>query len=249
MTEDCEIEPTTDNEIEPIEDGGTEPIEDNETEPAEDNETESAEEKPGFWQRYKWLFIGAAALIGGFLVGLGIVRFADRSYSYHGTVIQSPHRATDFTLVGLDDRPVNLSDFTGKAVMLYFGYTFCPDVCPASMVELAKAMELLGKDAEKVQVIMISVDPERDTTEKLNEYVTHFDPSFIGITGRENEVEAVATMYGIFYEKHEGTAATGYLIDHTASVVTIDPYGYLRLIYPFNTPAEDIAEDLKHLVN
>ncbi len=96
---------------------------------------------------------------------------------------------------------------------------------------------------------MISIDPDRDSPESLAEYVTHFDPSFIGITGSEDEVAAVATQYGIFYEKHEGTAATGYLIDHTASVVVIDPDGYLRLVYPFGTPANDIAEDIRHLVN
>ncbi|UCC53662.1 MAG: SCO family protein [Anaerolineaceae bacterium] len=213
------------------------------------NEAVTVAEQAGIWQRYKWLLIGAAALILGLLVGLAIIRIFGSPYTYHGTVIQSPDLAADFTLTGLNGEPVSLHDFRGQAVMIYFGYTFCPDVCPATMVELAQASEMLGKDAEKVQVILISLDPDRDTPQKLNEYVTHFDPSFIGITGSEDEIAAVATLYGIFYEKHEGTVATGYLIDHTASVVTIDPDGYLRLVYPFNTPAEDIAEDLQHLVN
>ncbi len=213
-------------------------------------DTPTIEEEPaGFWARYKWLVIGVAALIMGLLVGWAIISFIGSPYTYHGTVIQSPDPDSNFTLTGPGGQEVNLRDFRGQAVLLYFGYTFCPDVCPATLVELAQATDILGDDAQKTQVIMVSIDPERDTPEKLEEYVTHFDPSFIGVTGTEDEVAAVATQYGIFYEKHDGTVATGYLIDHTASVVVIDPDGYLRLVYPFGTPAQDIAEDLSHLVN
>jgi protein SCO1/2 len=212
-------------------------------------ETTTIEEDSGMWQQYKWLLVGGIALILGLLVGWAIIGLFGTPYTYHGTVIQSPVPAGNFTLTGSGGEPVNLHDFRGQAVLLYFGYTFCPDVCPATLVELAQANEQLGDDAQKAQVIMISVDPDRDTPEKLEEYVTHFDPSFIGITGSEDEVAEVATMYGIFYEKHEGTVATGYLIDHTASVVVIDPDGHLRLVYPFGMPAEDIAEDIRHLVN
>ena len=185
----------------------------------------------------------------GFLVGWAIISLIGTPYTYHGTLIQSPEPDRNFTLTGPGGEAVSLRDFRGKAVLLYFGYTFCPDVCPATMVELARATEMLGEDANKTQVIMISVDPDRDSPEKLADYVTHFDPSFIGVTGSEDEVAAVATQYGIFYEKHEGTVASGYLIDHTASVVVVDADGYLRLVYPFGTAAEDIAEDLGHLVN
>jgi protein SCO1/2 len=212
-------------------------------------ETATIEEEPGLRQRYKWLVISASALILGLLVGWAIITLIGAPYTYHGTVIQSPKLDKNFALTGPDGKQVNLRDYRGQAVLLYFGYTFCPDVCPATMVELAQAIELLGTDGRKAQVIMISLDPERDSPQSLEKYVTHFDPSFIGITGTDDEVAAVATQYGIFYEKHEGTVATGYLIDHTASVVVIDPDGYLRLIYPFGTPAEDIAEDIRHLVN
>jgi protein SCO1/2 len=216
---------------------------------AQGTETAPLEEPAGFWPRYKWPVIGGLALVLGLLVGWVLINLIGTPYTYHGTLIQSPDRDRNFTLTGAGGEGISLYDFRGKAVLLYFGYTFCPDVCPATMVELAQANQLLGDDAGQVQVIMISIDPDRDTPEKLAEYVTHFDPSFLGITGSEDEVAAVATQYGIFYEKHEGTVATGYLIDHTASVVVIDPDGYLRLVYPFGTPAEDIAEDLKHLVN
>lgn len=212
-------------------------------------ETETIEEDSGMWQRYKWLLIGGAALILGLVAGWVTIRLIRTPYTYHGTIIQSPEPARNFTLTGPGGEQVSLQDFHGQAVLLYFGYTFCPDVCPATLVELAQANKLLGDDAQKAQVIMISVDPDRDTPEKLEEYVTHFDPMFIGITGSEDEVAEVATQFGVFYEKHEGTVATGYLIDHTASVVVIDQDGHLRIIYPFGTPAKDIAEDIRHLVN
>ncbi|MDX1413623.1 MAG: SCO family protein [Candidatus Promineifilaceae bacterium] len=201
------------------------------------------------WPRYRWLIIGTAALVLGLAAGWLIIKMLLGSYTYHGTVIQSPEPANNFTLTGKDGKPVSLSDFQGKVVLIYFGYTFCPDVCPATMVELANAVEHLGGEAAQTQVIMVSVDPARDTKEVLNEYVTHFNPSFVGLTGSEDEIAAAATPLGIFYEKHEGTAASGYLIDHTASVIAIDPDGYLRLIYPFNTPGSAIAEDVLHLMN
>jgi len=143
---------------------------------------------------------------------------------------------------------VSLNDFRGKVVLLYFGYTYCPDVCPATLVELKQAVAEIGNKADRVQVIMISVDPERDTPAQLQEYVNHFHESFIGLTGTEEEILGITTQYGVFYEKHEGTANSGYLIDHTATVTVIDREGHLRLLYSFNTPSEDIAEDLRYLV-
>lgn len=212
------------------------------------NETSTIEQQVT-GPKLRWVVIGAIALILGLLVGWLLVNFVVTPYTYHGTLIQSPNLADNFTLTGPGGEPVSLSDFRGKAVLIYFGYTFCPDVCPATMVELAKANELLGDDSEKAQVIMISVDPARDTPQKLQDYVTYFDPAFIGITGNEDEIAAAATPFGIYYEKHEGTVNTGYLIDHTASVVVVDPEGFLRLVYSFNTPGKAIAEDIRHLVN
>ncbi|MCS6844582.1 MAG: SCO family protein [Caldilineales bacterium] len=169
-------------------------------------------------------------------------------YQYHGLYLESPKPAADFTLTGAGGRPVSLSDFQGKVVLLYFGYAFCPDVCPTTMTEVAKAVQALGKRAEDVQVIMISVDPERDTPDRLAEYVAYFDPRFIGLTGTPDEIADVATLYGIFYEKHEGTAATGYLVDHTATVTVVDRQGRVRLVWPFGTTGEDMASDLKQLL-
>ena len=200
-----------------------------------------------------WIFVF------GVLVGIGIIAVLAlprmRPYNFHGTVLQSPQPAPDFELNATNGQTVRLSDFKGKLVLLYFGYTFCPDVCPTSLSKLAEAMDLLGRQADNVQVIMISVDPERDTPEMLSEYMRFFHPSFIGVTGTPDEIAEVATLYGIYYQAHEGTQATGYLVDHTASVMVIDKEGHLKLVYPYTAPgqdvyiaADDIAADLAYLL-
>ena len=193
-----------------------------------------------------WLFI--LGLVGGLVLVFFVVLPKMRPYTFHGTVLQSPQPAPDFELNAANGQKVSLKDFEGDLVLLYFGYTFCPDVCPTTLSELSKALDILGSEAKNVQVIMISVDPQRDTPEILAEYVTHFHPSFIGVTGAPEEIAQVAALYGIFYEAHEGTAATGYLVDHTATVMVIDQEGHLKLVFPFGTPAEDIAADLAYLL-
>ena len=193
-----------------------------------------------------WIFV--LGLVLGLVLVAVIALPRLQPYTFHGTVLQSPKPAPDFELTANLGQKVSLKDFKGKVVMLYFGYTFCPDVCPATLSELRGTMDILDAQAKDVQVIMISVDPERDTPEMLAEYVTHFHPSFLGVTGTPEEIAEVTTLYGIFYEAHEGTEATGYLVDHTATVMVIDQEGYLKLVFPFGTPAEDIAEDLEQLL-
>ena len=202
-----------------------------------------------FWQNP----IFRLALLGlGIGVALGALFLVIRPFfgptEWHGVEFQSTQPVTNFTLTGPGEQPVSLVDFRGKVVMLYFGYTFCPDVCPATMVELRDAMENLGKRSQDVQVIMVTLDPERDTVEVLEEYVAHFDDSFIGLTGTPDELIAVTAPMGIFHEKHEGSEASGYLIDHTATVAVLDKTGKLRLAYLFGTTGEEMAADLKYLV-
>jgi len=197
-------------------------------------------------KRTIWLFI--LGLLGGLALVLFMILPLMRPYTFHGTVLQSPQPAPDFELTAANGKKVSLKNFKGDLVLLYFGYTFCPDVCPATLAELRGAIDILGKEANHVQVMMISVDPERDTPEMLAEYVTHFHPSFLGVTGTPEQIAQVAALYGIFYEAHEGTAATGYLVDHTATVMVVDQEGHLKLVFPFGTLAEEIAEDLAHLL-
>ena len=200
-----------------------------------------------------WFFVFGVLLGIVFIAVIALSRM--RPYKFHGTVLQSPQPAPDFALNAANGQTIRLSDFNGKLVMLYFGYTFCPDVCPTSLSKLADAMDILGKQADDVQVIMISVDPARDTPEMLSEYMSFFHPSFIGVTGTPDEIAEVATLYGIYYQAHEGTLATGYLVDHTASVMVIDQDGHLKLVYPYTSPdqdvyisANDIAADLAYLL-
>ncbi|MCA9969519.1 MAG: SCO family protein [Anaerolineales bacterium] len=167
--------------------------------------------------------------------------------TYYGTTWPSPQPAADFTLQSAAG-PVSLSDFDDKVVLLYFGYTFCPDVCPGTLADLAQVVRELDDDAENLQVIMITVDPERDTPEQLADYMQHFHPSFVGLSGTTAEIGTVAADYGVFFERHAGTAATGYLVDHTARVFVIDRQGEYWLSFPFGMARDEMAADLRNVL-
>jgi protein SCO1/2 len=184
----------------------------------------------------------------GFVLIVGLVTVLLRPYQFHGAVLQTRKAATDFTLTAAGDKPVSLSDYRGKLVVLYFGYTFCPDVCPTTLAEVAKAMQKLGKKAEDVQVIMVTVDPERDTPERLAEYMAYFNPGFVGLSGTPEQIAAAAAPFGVYYQKEEGTAATGYVVDHSATVNVLDREGRVKLMWPFGTDGDAMAADLAHLL-
>ena len=174
-------------------------------------------------------------LLGGSSPGFA----GEQPHVFHGIVSQSPPRAADFTLTAHTGKPARLSDFQGKLVLLYFGYTSCPGICPTTLAEVAQALHTLGpQEAEKIQVLMISVDPERDTPTRLAEYVTHFHPSFLGLTGTPEEIATTAASHGIYYRKYAGTAAHSYLVDHTSMVIVVDVKGVVRLLFPFGTPVQ-----------
>lgn len=184
----------------------------------------------------------------GFVLIVVLATALLRPYHFNGLVLQTPKPAADFTLTAAGGRPVSLSDYRDKLVVLYFGYTFCPDVCPTTLAEVTKAVHKLGKKAEDVQVIMVTVDPERDTPERLAEYMAYFDPSFVGVSGTPEQIAAAAAPYGIYYQKHEGTAATGYLVDHTATINVLDREGRVKLVWPFGTDGDAMAADLAQLL-
>ncbi len=154
----------------------------------------------------------------------------------------------EHVLPDADGGEFSLAASSDNVLLVYFGYTSCPDVCPTTLADMKQVMQLLGKKADKVQFIMISVDPERDTPERMQAFVTHFDPRFLGLTGSAEDIARIAAAYGIYYQKHEGTAASGYLVDHTASLLVLDPQGYLRLLLPPTLTPAEVAEDLNHLV-
>lgn len=144
----------------------------------------------------------------------------------------------------------SLKDFRGKLVVLFFGYTHCPDVCPTTLADMAAAFKLMPAEAAKqVQVLFVSVDPERDSAEMLKQYVPYFHPSFLGLLGTPDEVAAAAKEFRIHYRKHVEPGATDYLVDHTAGSYVLDKQGRLRLFQPFAQPPADIAHDLELLLD
>ena len=189
-------------------------------------------------------FVLAAAL--GIAAGAVLVLLNRDPHEFIGTVYANPDPAPGFELTADTGDEVSLDAYQDKVILLYFGYTFCPDVCPASLAELATAVASLdGAERDDVQVMMISVDPARDTPGVLSAYMDHFDPSFVGLTGSDTDIAAVAGDYNVFYQAHEGTAATGYLVDHWAGVYVIDREGRLVESLSFGTPGEQIALDIK----
>lgn len=187
----------------------------------------------------------ALVAIIGVAVAVAFLLASRGGHEFAGTVFTDQQEASNFTLTADSGEAVSLDSFRGKVVLVYFGYTFCPDVCPASLAELAAAVDVLDpSQREDVQVVMVSVDPARDTPQVLDGYLNHFDPSFVGFTGTDEEIAAVAADYNVFYEAHEGTAATGYLVDHWSGVYLIDRQGNLAETFGFGTPAEQIAADI-----
>jgi protein SCO1/2 len=156
--------------------------------------------------------------------------------------------AKGFSLTDHTGKPRTLEDFRGKVVVLFFGYTRCPDVCPTTMVELKEVMGKLGKDADRVQVVFVTLDPERDTAQVLAQYVPAFDSRFMGLRGDLPATQKMAKDFKVYFEKRVGTTADSYTIDHTAASYVFDPAGRLRLFVKHDqvgTLADDIRTLLK----
>jgi len=168
--------------------------------------------------------------------------------SFHGDALDASKPPVDFTLTSAGGKQVSLREFRGKAVYLYFGYRLCPDICPMTLTQLKNMMAVIGPKADQVQVVMVSVDPERDTPDLIDEFVKRFDKRFIGMTGTPDQVASVAKEFGIFYQKQPGSTNTGYLISHSASVLVIDPDGHLRVLYHPETEGVTMAADIDLLL-
>ena len=189
--------------------------------------------------------LGLLVMIG---VVMGITLLFPKTDTFRGTLYDPALPAPEIELTQGNGSNFRLSEMRGNVVLLFFGYTSCPDVCPTTLSELHRVMDDLGADADHVQVLFATVDPERDTPEKLQEYVSIFDTAFIGLSGSMDEMEKVWSDYGVYREEEQlPNSATGYLVNHTARVYLIDQDGNLRLSYSFGTPTEDIVHDLKIL--
>lgn len=171
---------------------------------------------------------------------------ADPTEQFKAGVFSPSRAAPDFVLEGSDGNPLTLSHYRGKVVLLSFGYSSCQAVCPVTLAVLSQAHHALGAQASQVQIIYITVDPERDTAVKLKQFLTAFDPSFIGGTGTETQLAAVRKLYGVTAEKHG--SGDDYVYSHSSFIYLIDKKGQLRALMPFGHKPEDFVHDLRLLL-
>jgi len=167
---------------------------------------------------------------------------------FRSTDITGADFGKELALTGHDGKARTLADFRGKVVVLFFGYTHCPDICPTTLVDMAAVMKALGQDAARVQVLFATVDPERDTADVLAKYVPAFDSRFIGLSGDAAATQRAAKEFKIFYEKRAGAVPGAYTVDHSGQSYVIDAQGRLRLLVRHDRIAQDLAEDLRVLL-
>ena len=155
----------------------------------------------------------------------------------------------NFTLTGGDGKPVSLSDFNDRIILLFFGYTTCPDVCPTAMSTLETVQNQLGSKASQTQIIFITVDPERDTPERLKAYVAYFGPANIGLTGTAQEIAEVAAKFRMSYKKIATESDSDYSVDHMDFIYLIDTQGRTRALYRSTTPVKKMVDDILSLLD
>ncbi|HKI57044.1 MAG TPA: SCO family protein [Trueperaceae bacterium] len=195
-----------------------------------------------------WAGVALAVAVAAYLVA-GVVR--QRPYRYASEPLHDRETAADFTLQSASG-PVSLSDFDGDVVLLFFGYTHCPDVCPTEMMRLAQIHRRLpGQDRERVHVLMVTVDPERDTPALMASYAQAFDPSFIGLSGTPAQIADVAGAFYVSYERAGQTRPDRYFVNHTSAAYVLNTERQLALIYGYDQLAAEqahVARDLSHLL-
>ncbi|HVZ44549.1 MAG TPA: SCO family protein [Ramlibacter sp.] len=189
--------------------------------------------------RRSFLASAAAAVLAGCV---------DSKPQFKAVDLTGADYARDFQLPDVDGRMRSLKDFSGKAVVLFFGYTQCPDVCPTTMAEIAQAKQLLGADGSRVQGVFVTVDPERDTPQVLKAYVSNFDPNFVALHPSPEQLAAVAKDFKVYYKKVDGKTPGSYTMDHSAASYVYDPAGRLRLYTRYGSGAQALADDLKLLL-
>jgi protein SCO1/2 len=164
--------------------------------------------------------------------------------SFRATDVTGAEFGRDIQLNDFNGQPRKLSDFRGKAVAVFFGYTHCPDVCPTTLAELASAIRKMGPEGEKVEVLFITADPERDTPEVLKQYVTSFNPRFLGLRGSPEETAQIAREFKVIIQKNASGGAGNYTVDHSSGTYLYDPQGRLRVYVSYGQGADVFAHDL-----
>ncbi|HRM00205.1 MAG TPA: SCO family protein [Acidovorax sp.] len=173
---------------------------------------------------------------------------SEKKAEFRGVDITGADYARDFPLTDHNGQARHITDFAGKVVVVFFGFTQCPDVCPTSMQEMAEVKGLLGEDGDRLQGIFITVDPERDTAEVLKAYMANFDPSFLALRGSPEQLAAVAKDFKIYYKKVDGKTPTSYTMDHSAGSYVYDTAGRLRVYNRYGSGTQALAADVKTLL-
>ena len=189
----------------------------------------------------RWLWVLAALL-------LPLTGCAPSAPKFQATDVSGTTYGREFQLIDHNGKPRTLADFRGKVVVLFFGYTQCPDVCPATLAQLAEVNKRLGADASRVQVLFVTVDPARDTPELMSKYVPAFDRSFLGLYGDAEATARTAKEFKILYQKQPGSTPERYTMDHSAGTYVFDPQGRLRLYVSYGQGADVFEHDIRELL-
>ena len=196
--------------------------------------------------------LGAAALMAAMAAGLaacdGKAPGAAARPSFKGVDITGAEYARTLALTDAGGQARTLADYKGKVVLVFFGYTQCPDVCPTTMAELAEIKRQLGADGARVQGIFVTVDPERDSAPLLKAYIANFGPDMVGLRGTPDEIKAAAKEFKVFFSKVPGKTATSYTVDHTAGSYVFDAQGKVRLFTRYGSGTQALIDDLKILL-
>ena len=187
-------------------------------------------------------------LLGASLLVLTSVGCGPPQPGFTNTDVTGTDCCKDFRLTDHNGKVRTLADFRGKAVVMFFGYTQCPDVCPTTMLEMKSVLQQLGADAKRVQVLFVTVDPERDTRELLSSYVPAFDPGFLGLYGDAEVTAKTAREFRVFYQKQPGSTPGSYTVDHTAGSYVFDPQGRVRLFVRHGDGGASLVADLRTLL-
>jgi protein SCO1 len=186
--------------------------------------------------------------LAGIAVLAGCDRTAGAKPTFHFTDITGAEFARKLELPDVDGKPRSLADWKGKVAVVFFGYTQCPDVCPTTMAELAQIRKLLGADADKLQTVFVTIDPERDTAEILKGYVANFGPGVVALRGNAEQTAAAAKEFKVFFAKVQGKSPGSYTMDHSAASFVFDPQGRVRLFVPYGGDPKVLATDIKQLL-
>lgn len=191
----------------------------------------------------KYSFVWLVALLVGALSAC-----SDKQIEFHGSDISGTGIGKDLAMLDTSGQLRTLNDYKGKVVVVFFGFTQCPDVCPTALAELSHTIDILGDKASQTQVLMISVDPERDTPEIFEPYVTAFHPDFVGLTGTPDQLDKTAKSFKAFYAKVPGSTPDTYTMDHSSAFYIFDKKGEIRVLITGDAPANEVAADIQQLL-